>query len=121
MFQSQSQPSDMSTSEAGRGEGGTDEAALKRAFHPLRVARIVDETHDARSIVFEIPAHLERAFSYRAGQFLTLEIPHGEVKLRRCYSLASAPETDREHKVTVKRVAGGRISNWLHDDLHEGD
>jgi 3-ketosteroid 9alpha-monooxygenase subunit B len=119
MFQSQAQMSGEGQSRDER--GGADEQALKRAFHPLRVARIVDETHDARSIVFEIPAHLERAFSYRAGQFLTLEVPHGEGKLRRCYSLASAPETDREHKVTVKRVAGGRISNWLHDGLREGD
>jgi 3-ketosteroid 9alpha-monooxygenase subunit B len=98
-----------------------DTQALRRAFHPLRVARIIDETHDARSIVFEIPAHLAHVFEYRAGQFLTLEIPHDGLRLRRCYSLASAPETDREHKVTVKRVAGGRASNWLHDGLREGD
>jgi 3-ketosteroid 9alpha-monooxygenase subunit B len=38
----------------------------------------------------------------------------------RCYSLSSAPETDAEAKVTVKRVAGGRGSNWFHDFLKEG-
>src|SRR6185436_5241793 len=94
---------------------------VRRSYHPLRIARVIDETHDARSIVFEIPAHLRAAFEYRAGQFLTLEVPHGGVKLKRCYSLASAPETDGEHKVTVKRVTGGRVSNWLHDDVREGD
>src|SRR5262245_14458254 len=111
MFQSSSQPMTVTD----------DTQALKRAFHPLKVARIIDETHDARSIVFDIPAHLRHVFEYRAGQFLTLEVPHEGVRLRRCYSLASAPETEAEHKVTVKRVAGGRISNWLHDGVREGD
>ena len=94
---------------------------LRRTFHPLKIARVIDETHDARSIVFEIPSHLRQAFEYRAGQFLTLEIPHDGVRLRRCYSLASAPETDGEHKVTVKRVTGGRVSNWLHDGTRAAD
>ncbi len=95
--------------------------ALRRTFHPLRVARVIDETHDSRSIVFDIPEHLAHVFTYRAGQFLTLEVPHDGLRLRRCYSLASAPEIDREHKVTVKRVAGGRVSNWLHDGVRAGD
>jgi 3-ketosteroid 9alpha-monooxygenase subunit B len=100
---------------------GDDVQALRRTFHPLRVARIIEETHDARSLVFAIPEHLSAVFGYRAGQFLTLEVPHEGGRLRRCYSLASAPECDREHKVTVKRVVGGRVSNWLHDGVREGD
>ena len=92
-----------------------------RAFHPLRVKRLVEETHDAKSIVFEIPPALADAFHYRAGQFLTLEVPFQGVPLRRCYSLASSPECEAEHRVTVKRVAGGRISNWLNDNLRVGD
>jgi 3-ketosteroid 9alpha-monooxygenase subunit B len=102
----------------------TEALAEKRRFHPLAVARIVRETSDARSIVFEIPRPLRALFEYQAGQFLTLEIEHEGARLRRCYSLASSPacEDDRgEHKVTVKRVQGGRVSNWLNDRLREGD
>ncbi len=95
--------------------------AQRRMFHPLRVARVIEETHDARSIVFEIPSGLEHAFRYRAGQFLTLEVPLEGVKLRRCYSLASSPDCEDEHKVTVKRVSGGRVSNWLHEGVRAGD
>ena len=48
--------------------------AEERRFHPLAVARIVEETHDAKSIVFAVPAPLRRVFRYEAGQFsLTLE------------------------------------------------
>ena len=91
------------------------------SYNKLRIAKIVEETPDARSFVLEIPADLAEKYRYRAGQFLTFRVPHPEGAFNRCYSLSSAPETDGEHKVTVKRVAGGRISNWLHDDLHEGD
>lgn len=28
---------------------------------------------------------------------------------------------DQEHKVTIKRVDGGRISNWINDDVKAGD
>src|SRR5579883_1218975 len=95
--------------------------ALRRAYHPLAVARVVDETHDAKSIVFAIPEKLRQAFEYKAGQFLTLEIPWQGMTLRRCYSLASSPDQDNEHKVTVKRVDGGRVSNWINDRLRVGD
>ena len=90
-------------------------------YHALRVAAVVDETPDARSFVLEIPAGLRETFEYRAGQFLTFRLPVGEERLVRCYSLASAPGVDAEHKVTVKRVAGGRASNWLNDTVRAGD
>jgi 3-ketosteroid 9alpha-monooxygenase subunit B len=89
-------------------------------FHALRVAGIVDETHDAKSIVLDVPPPLGGQFAYRAGQFLTIAVEHDGEQLRRCYSLASSPE-EGGHKVTVKRVRGGRVSNWLHDHLRVGD
>src|SRR5258706_11574681 len=92
-----------------------------RAFHLLKVREIIDETHDAKSIVFDVPADLRDAFRFEAGQFLTLEVESAGVTVRRCYSLASSPHCEDEHKVTVKRVTGGRISNWVHDSLKVGD
>jgi 3-ketosteroid 9alpha-monooxygenase subunit B len=99
----------------------TEQAVQRRLFHPLRVGRIIEETHDAKSIVFEIPPHLRDVFTYEAGQFLTLEVAHAGGTLRRCYSLASCPCSESEHKVTVKRVTDGRISNWVNDHLKPGD
>lgn len=90
-------------------------------FHPVRVARIVEETADARSIVLDVPPALARDFTYRAGQFITVELEVGGQRLRRCYSLASSPDCDGEHKVTVKRVRGGPVSNWMNDSLRTGD
>jgi 3-ketosteroid 9alpha-monooxygenase subunit B len=93
----------------------------RRSYHELRVARIVRETRDASSVVFEIPTELGEVFRYEAGQFLTLQVPYRGKKLFRCYSLASSPVADDEHKVTVKRVFEGRISNWVNDSLDVGD
>lgn len=90
-------------------------------FHELQVSGIVQETKDTRSYLFEIPAHLKELFRYKAGQFLTFEVPWNGMRLRRCYSLASAPESDPWLKVTVKRVDEGRISNWFNDELNVGD
>ncbi|SKA01162.1 3-ketosteroid 9alpha-monooxygenase subunit B [Enhydrobacter aerosaccus] len=90
------------------------------AYHQLRIAKIVQETPDARSFVLEVPVDLADKFTYRAGQFLTFRVPHGEGPFNRCYSLSSAPESDRHLKVTVKRVTGGKGSNWFNDALAEG-
>ena len=35
--------------------------------------------------------------------------------------MSSAPETDDDLAVTVKRVPGGLVSNWFHDHVSEGD
>lgn len=90
-------------------------------YQPLAIERIVDETSDARSFVFAVPAELREAFAYEAGQFLTFRVPWEGDSLVRCYSLASCPVTEKEWKVTVKRVADGRISNWFNDQLAVGD
>jgi 3-ketosteroid 9alpha-monooxygenase subunit B len=89
-------------------------------FHALRVAEVIEETHDAKSLVFEIPKPLAGVFRYRAGQFLTLELPWDSGKIKRCYSLASSPECDPLPKVTVKRVKDGRASNWINDNVRAG-
>jgi 3-ketosteroid 9alpha-monooxygenase subunit B len=95
--------------------------AGRSVFHALRIARIVQETPDARSFVLDVPPELRGLFRYEAGQFLTFEVELGESTLNRCYSLSSAPDSDDAFQFTVKRVAAGRISNWFHDEIREGD
>ncbi|QTJ66081.1 ferredoxin--NADP reductase [Rhodococcus sp. ZPP] len=89
-------------------------------IHRLRVAEVIEETADARSVVFALEPHQKERFSYKPGQFLTLHIPHDGASLARCYSLASAPDIDSALKITVKRVDRGRGSNWLCDHAQTG-
>ena len=90
-------------------------------YHPLTVADVIDETADTRSFVFEIPSALAAAFAYAAGQFCTFRTTIGGEPLVRCYSMSSSPDTGDRFTVTVKRVPGGKMSNWMIDTLAAGD
>ena len=98
-----------------------EEARRAHGYHGLAVKAIIQETPDTRSFVLDVPDDLDETFRYRAGQFCTFRVHlDGEEHLR-CYSMSSAPETDADLTVTVKRVPGGLISNWFHDHVAEGD
>ena len=91
------------------------------AYHRLRIADVVTETDDARSLVFELTPEQAAYFAYRPGQFLTLCIPSDECgSVARCYSLSSSPHVDDALTVTVKRTADGYASNWIHDNVAPG-
>jgi ferredoxin-NADP reductase len=91
-----------------------------RGYHRLRIARVVRETDEACSLVLEIPDQLRTTYGYAAGQFLTFRLAVDGETLYRSYSMSSAPETDAELAVTVKRVPGGAVSNRL-CELRPGD
>jgi len=84
----------------------------------LKVVDIIKETPDAVSIHLEHPD--KRSVSYKPGQFLTLILPIGEKEVRRSYSLSSCPQDGPRLAVTVKRVEGGAVSNYLVDQLEVG-
>ncbi|HEX8216747.1 MAG TPA: 1,2-phenylacetyl-CoA epoxidase subunit PaaE [Allosphingosinicella sp.] len=90
------------------------------SFHRLTVAETIDETAEAKSIRFDVPAELRETFRFRPGQHLTLKAEIDGEEVRRNYSLCVAP-ADGELKVTVKRIAGGLFSNWANDNLKPGD
>jgi ferredoxin-NADP reductase len=90
-------------------------------YHSLVVVEVIDETADARSFVVEIPPALEKRFAYVAGQFCTFRATIGGESVVRCYSMSSSPDAGDRFAVTVKRVPGGRMSNWMNDTLAPGD
>ncbi|WP_067678639.1 ferredoxin--NADP reductase [Nocardia miyunensis] len=87
-------------------------------FQRATVTRISKESADARTFVL---APHDGPITYRAGQFCTFRVHVDGRDLFRSYSMSSAPETDGELMTTVKRVPGGAVSNWLHDNVVEGD
>ncbi len=87
---------------------------------PLKVAKRVQETPDAISLVFEIPSNMQSEFAYQAGQFVTLFLDINGAPLNRSYSLCTSPLVDKEFRITVKKVKGGRGSTYLVDKVREG-
>src|SRR3954449_1168514 len=90
-----------------------------RGVYSLRVARVIREAMDASSFIFEVPAQFAEKYVYQAGQFLTFRVEVAGVSYLRSYSMSSA--VGEELQVTVKRVPGGVVSNWMNDTLRAGD
>jgi ferredoxin-NADP reductase len=85
----------------------------------LHCCAVLDETHDVKSFWFTCPDF--RALSFEPGQFITISPVIAGQTLARCYTLSSSPTRPFTFSITVKRVPGGPVSNWLHDNLRAGD
>lgn len=86
----------------------------------LLVKDIIKETEDAVSICFK-NGNFFKKLKYKPGQFLTIHVPIEGVIEKRAYSFSSNPFTDKELKITIKRVEKGLVSNYVHDHLSTGD
>nr|WP_241265562.1 hybrid-cluster NAD(P)-dependent oxidoreductase [Streptomyces boncukensis] len=82
-----------------------------RQVHPL--------THDVTTFVFEYAE--PRLFRHEPGQFVTLTLDIDGEPVQRCYTISSPPTRPFLLTTTVKRIPGGRVSNWMHDRLRPGD
>ena len=85
----------------------------------VRCVEVIDDTHDVKT--FRLIANPPVLFTFKPGQFLTLELQIDGKPVHRSYTISSTPSRPHALELTVKRVAGGRVSNWLHDNLHVGD
>lgn len=88
---------------------------------PLKIAKRIQETPDAVSLVLEIPADLRTAFRYQAGQFVSFFLKIQGETISRSYSLSCSPLLDSEFKITVKKVSGGKGSTHLCEQVKAGD
>ncbi len=84
----------------------------------LECCAIRVETADVRTFVFRCPDFT--ALAFEPGQFITLSLTIDGQSLSRCYTLSSTPTRPFSFAITVKRVPGGPVSNWLHDHLEVG-
>ncbi|MGQ7248731.1 FAD-binding oxidoreductase [Halomonas sp. V046] len=87
--------------------------------HLVRCLKIIQETRDVRTFCFSMQQPV--LFFFKPGQFVTLELEIAGVQVMRSYTLSSAPSIPYSFSITVKRVPGGVVSNWLHDHFGEGD
>src|SRR5262245_16605546 len=84
----------------------------------LVCVQVRPETHDVKSFLFR--TRTPALFRFRPGQFITLELEIDGETINRCYTLSSAPTRPDTISITVKRVPGGKVSNWLHDNMKPG-
>lgn len=58
---------------------------------------------------------------YLPGQYIPIEVDIDGEKVVRYYTLSSSPSRLGRLAISVKRMNGGRVSNWLIDHLNLGD
>ena len=78
----------------------------------------IDETHDSKTFVFEDSQ--SRSFDFKPGQYISFQFQIEGKLCPRAYSICSTPTRPHNVQITVKRVPGGLVSNWLNDNLRPG-
>jgi CDP-4-dehydro-6-deoxyglucose reductase len=68
--------------------------------------------------VARVRLECKSTFDYRPGQFIQLVRNDG---LSRSYSLASQGKRDTFLELHVRKIPGGSMSNWIHDEMATGD
>lgn len=94
--------------------------ALARRTLQAKVVDILTETADSRTFVLKLP---RRWRGFTAGMYLPVDVSINGALVRRTYSISSPPsqyQRERTVAITVKRVQGGRVSNWLFEHLQIG-
>ncbi|AEI51383.1 sterol desaturase family protein [Runella slithyformis] len=91
----------------------------EEGLYLLTVADIRQEADDAFTIQFNNVPSIFRDFS--AGQHLTIKVNiKGETQYR-TFSISSIPNVDNYLTMTIKRVKGGKVTNYLAGNLKVGD
>ena len=90
-------------------------------FHTLKVKDIKRETADAVSVAFEVPAMQQPEYQFKQGQYITLKLTVNGEEIRRSYSLCTSPYSEKELRVAVKEVNGGKASTHINRHLKVGD
>jgi len=97
-----------------------------RAIDPLwslaepraRIVAVTRETPDTKTFRLRPARDLG---GWRAGQHVAVAAEIDGRRVRRWYSISSVPGVGRDLAITVTRVAGGRMSGWLHEHARVGD
>ena len=103
-------------------ERGAVSAYLNR-LHParlsLRVSHIRMETPSTKTFrMVPVDGVLP---PFQAGQYVALQVEVNGIRTNRPLSIASSPSQTGYYDLTVKRVPGGLVSNYLLDTIQEGD
>ena len=90
------------------------------SFHKLQIKEVIQETDNAVSIVFHVPAELQSLYQFLAGQYVNLKLTLDGQEIRRAYSVCSSPKSG-ELLIEIKSVQDGHFSKFANANLRAGD
>ncbi len=89
-------------------------------FHSLNVTSVERLTPNSVALSFEVPQELKAAFTFTAGQYITLKKEVDGKELRRAYSISSAPSSGKL-TVGIKKMPNGTFSKYANESINAGD
>ena len=107
---------------AAEGKAYDDLAAAEGGWRGARAFKLVRKEAESAEIssFYLEPADGKSVIAHQPGQYIGLRAVVDGVEQRRNYSL-SAPTNGQSYRISVKREAGGKVSNYLHDQVNVGD
>jgi len=94
-----------------------------RRLHPavisLRVSEVIKETASAKTL--RLVSHQGCLPPFQAGQYIALYLEVDGIRTGRPYSISSSPTQAGYYDITIRRMEGGLVSNFLMDRLNPGD
>jgi ferredoxin-NADP reductase/ferredoxin len=96
---------------------------LINRLHPpvlnLSVSDIIEETYSSKTLrLVPDDGYLP---PFLAGQYVALFLEIGGIRTSRPYSISSPPNQTGFYDITLRRVDGGLVSNYLLDEVNRGD
>ncbi|WP_433885302.1 NO-inducible flavohemoprotein [Pseudomonas vranovensis] len=104
------------------GEVYAQKAAAPGGWRGARAFKLVERVEESSEIVsfYFAPVDGGAILQAEPGQYIGLQLLIDGVEQRRNYSL-SALSNAGQYRISVKREAGGKVSNYLHEQLAVGD
>ena len=84
------------------------------------VTKIVDETPTTKRFWVEVPD--EEKIDFIPGQFVTMDLPIAEKRLKRwrSYSIANAPDHSNQLEFCIVKLEGGAATTYLFEEIKVG-
>jgi len=77
---------------------------------------VINEMLNRNTILLIIECH--DVLEYKAGQFVNLQRADG---LTRSYSISNTPQESKTLEFHIRRLPGGKFSEWVHEEIKVGD
>lgn len=91
-----------------------------RKYHSLMVSKLRHETADSVRLSMTVPEEHKSTFKFQAGQHLPLQALIDNQRVRRTYSICSAPN-QMPLELGIRVQPGGQFSEFVANELRVGD
>lgn len=93
---------------------------MQHEFYTIQIGQRRQETEDSITVDLEIPENLREIFSYKAGQYVTLQYGRKGSLHQKAYSLSSSPLEDK-WSITIRQFDGDAETEELLQILQPGN